>query len=300
LASEWQQWYKHKIDAWQGSATIQTLTDAAYRAYHNLIMAQFQQEDGMLPNDDLRLAKMSRAGARWSEPRECLPTISEEVRASLTSAENGRLFSPTQHRIWCDARDKHLECVERMERLNRVKRGNPFQTANDPRSDARFDTRNEHRNDAESSGSTRGRGREEKKREKEEDSGAQASYVPPCKPVIFLPLVDGTEYPIEEAQLASWKQTFPAVDVMHHLNRMRAWLEANPRRKKTRAGIQQFAVAWLSKEQDKTRPVAGEMKKEGNRGQQRTDGNREAEKRAMEEIGSGNVGGIGGGPPGIG
>ena len=286
MASEWQQWYKHKIDAWQGSATIQTFTDAAYRAYHNLIMAQFQQEDGMLPSDDLRLAKMSRAGSHWSEPRDGLTTIAEEVRSALTSAENGRLYSPTQYRIWCDARDKHLECVERMERLNLGKRDKPQPPGNDSRIDARSEQRIGTRPEGGTCNATRGRERNESKSERK-DSCAEPSSLPPCKQSLRLPLVDGTEYRIEEARLDAWEKTFPAVDVMHHLQRMHEWLEANPRHKKTRNGIQRFIVNWLSKEQDKARPMAETMKGANSRGQHRSDANTEAARRAMEILGGG-------------
>ena len=36
---------------------------------------------------------------------------------------------------------------------------------------------------------------------------------------------------------------------------MKAWCDANPSRKKTRRGVKAFIVKWLSKEQDKGKPV---------------------------------------------
>lgn len=73
-------------------------------------------------------------------------------------------------------------------------------------------------------------------------------------PVAMLPLNDGTEYAVTEEQCHEWAGLYPAVDVIQQLRGMRAWLLANPKRRKTRRGINAFAVNWLSREQDKGRP----------------------------------------------
>lgn len=84
--------------------------------------------------------------------------------------------------------------------------------------------------------------------ESEEDSTEpQAPSVPP---VICLPLNDGTEYPVSVEQCQEWVVLYPAVDVMQQLREMRAWLDANPQKRKTSRGIKAFVVRWLSKEQD--------------------------------------------------
>ena len=44
---------------------------------------------------------------------------------------------------------------------------------------------------------------------------------------------------------------YPAVDVLQQLRQMRAWLVANPAKRKTKQGINAFVVRWLSKEQDR-------------------------------------------------
>ena len=89
----------------------------------------------------------------------------------------------------------------------------------------------------------------------------QAASMPP---VIFLPLNDGTEYPVSKEQCYEWAGLYPAVDVIQQLRQMRAWLTANPRKKKTKSGINRFIVTWLSKEQDR----GGVYGKEESRGQQ--------------------------------
>ena len=76
----------------------------------------------------------------------------------------------------------------------------------------------------------------------------QAASMPP---MIFLPLNDGTDYPVSQEQCHEWAGLYPAVDVIQQLRQMRAWLIANPRRRKTTRGINGFIVNWLSREQDK-------------------------------------------------
>jgi hypothetical protein len=49
------------------------------------------------------------------------------------------------------------------------------------------------------------------------------------------------------------QEQFPAVDVQQHLRQMQAWLEANPRNRKTEAGMTRFINNWLSREQDRAR-----------------------------------------------
>lgn len=104
MPTGWQKWYPHQIDAWQSSATVQNFTDAAYRAFHNLLMEQYQQPDGMLPGDSALLAKMSRAGTKWSKEREPLSTIEEEVRSCFKVHKSGRIYNERQYTEWRWAR----------------------------------------------------------------------------------------------------------------------------------------------------------------------------------------------------
>lgn len=68
---------------------------------------------------------------------------------------------------------------------------------------------------------------------------------------ILLPLVDKTDYDIPLYKIEKWKEAYPAVDVKQELKRMIAWLESNPKKKKTKRGIDRFINTWLSKEQDR-------------------------------------------------
>lgn len=107
MRESWQRWYPHDIASWNSSAGVQSFTDAAYRAFHMLLMAQFESEDGMLPDDPRQLAKLSRMGVRWMEPRAGYSTIAEEVMEEFEAAPNGRLYNSRMYQEWKRARDVH-------------------------------------------------------------------------------------------------------------------------------------------------------------------------------------------------
>lgn len=104
MPESWQRWYPHDINDWNGSAAVRSFTDAAYRAYHTLLMAQFEQDDGMLPNDPRKLAKLSGMGVRWQEPRAGYPTIAEEVMEEFESGPDDKVYNPRMYKEWLRAR----------------------------------------------------------------------------------------------------------------------------------------------------------------------------------------------------
>ena len=78
--------------------------------------------------------------------------------------------------------------------------------------------------------------------------------VNPAENVVYvakLPLVDGSEFGVTEGDVNGWAVAYPAVNVVQELYKMRAWLDANPKNKKTARGIKRFVVNWLSREQNK-------------------------------------------------
>lgn len=68
---------------------------------------------------------------------------------------------------------------------------------------------------------------------------------------IALVLNDSTVYEVTQRQVERWKELYPAVEIMGELRKMSGWLDANPKRRKTRSGILRFITNWLAKEQDK-------------------------------------------------
>jgi len=78
--------------------------------------------------------------------------------------------------------------------------------------------------------------------------------------VLSVPLIhksgngDPEEYSITEDQALEWETLFPALDVRQTLREIRAWNLANPKNRKTRAGIVRHITGWLSSNQNKARP----------------------------------------------
>lgn len=68
---------------------------------------------------------------------------------------------------------------------------------------------------------------------------------------LLIPLVDGTFYDVPETTIDTWKEAYPAVDIVQEIKKIIAWCKCNPKRRKTRKGVNRFINNWLSKEQDK-------------------------------------------------
>ena len=274
MANEWQRWYQHEIDKWQGSATVQTFSDAGYRAFHNLIMAQFQQDDGKLPSAPSQLAKLSRMGSRW-------PKIADEVMGEFMDDGDGRIYNATQYKAWVAAKDRHVAY------MNRRRKHKGIDSAS---IDNLSLIDNASLDDSQGIDNTK----EKEKEKKDKDSCTEASSVQPMSapPFTSLPLVSGDEFPISLEQFLAWEKAFPGIDVENQLQRLRVWLQANPRRGSTRRGILKRAVNWLSTAQDRPQGGGGYG---GNRNQQRTNGNIDALRSAAAEVDSNVLGWPGGG-----
>lgn len=80
-------------------------------------------------------------------------------------------------------------------------------------------------------------------------------------PAAVLPLVDGSDFPITQKTVDELSGLYPAVDVDQQLRNMRGWLLANPKNRKTKAGIMRFVNSWLSREQNQARPQIRQQSK---------------------------------------
>ena len=72
----------------------------------------------------------------------------------------------------------------------------------------------------------------------------------PDPPVYVLPCVKNQNYGVTQAQIDEWAEAYPNVDVDLALKRILAWLNANPKRRKTVQGCPRFINIWLGKDQD--------------------------------------------------
>lgn len=78
----------------------------------------------------------------------------------------------------------------------------------------------------------------EKEIDKEKESFSQV--------VLTMMLDTGDEYEITESMLKEWQQLHPKVNVLEEMQKMKAWLYANPNKRKTRRGMKRFINSWLS------------------------------------------------------
>lgn len=86
-------------------------------------------------------------------------------------------------------------------------------------------------------------------------SGRKTNEIIPSEPaVITLILNDKSQFPVTETDIRNWQELYPAVNILQELRNMKGWLDANPAKRKTKAGIRRFINGWLSREQDKYHP----------------------------------------------
>ncbi len=87
-------------------------------------------------------------------------------------------------------------------------------------------------------------------------SGAVRSLLEADSPVAAVMPCTGSarEYGVTLSQVTEWQHAYPGVDVLAEVEKARAWLGANPTRRKTHGGVARFLVAWFSRAQDSPRP----------------------------------------------
>ena len=81
------------------------------------------------------------------------------------------------------------------------------------------------------------------------------AQIPADPAVISLPLNDGTFHGVMASEVKKYRELYPAVDVMQELRNMVGWLDGNPTKRKTKAGVRRFINSWLSRVQNSGRSV---------------------------------------------
>lgn len=66
-----------------------------------------------------------------------------------------------------------------------------------------------------------------------------------------LPLNTSELYPIYDDDIEEYEKLYPNVNIEQQIRNMKGWLDANPKKRKTKNGIKRFINSWLSREQDK-------------------------------------------------
>jgi hypothetical protein len=98
------------------------------------------------------------------------------------------------------------------------------------------------------------------------DVGTERCRDPDEVPVLTIPLVDKTEYPIWMKDVEEWQEAYPGIKVLDHLQQIRQWNIARPKRRKTLSGIRAHIVKWLGDEQNKARGKYGDFDSGGKPG----------------------------------
>lgn len=65
--------------------------------------------------------------------------------------------------------------------------------------------------------------------------------------VLSIPLADGSEYAVTDAELAEFRAAYPRIDVVGEIRKARAWALSNPQSRKTRRGTPKFLNGWMGR-----------------------------------------------------
>lgn len=219
-----------------------------------------------LPNDDRVLASFSGTGRRWPKVRDMA------MRGFVLCTDNRwyhRVLAEEALVAW-DRRLEHREAndnkAERQKRWRerckavsdqlralgvRVPSGASLDTLETLLRDAKTSTRDAFETVSETGREGKGQGSEGTEGQ-EQVAGSDAS--PPAgngTAAIYIPLVDGSEFPIPSLMVAELDRLYPAVDAMQTLREIRGWNISNPKYRKTKSGILRHINTWFAKEQNK-------------------------------------------------
>lgn len=204
------------------------LTAAEHGAYLLLIMHYWQ--NGTLPENERLIARIARMDqAQWIESRDVIAMLfghgwtHKRIDAELSKADG---------------------IIEKRRAAANGRHGKSKQDANAVHVDSKctdtgalpLTSNQDNSSDANASSSP---------------EPAKAAPVASSPTAIELPCVSGEDYPVSEADLVEWGQSFPAVDSRQQLSAIRSWLIANPTRRKTRKGMRRFVVSWLDRAQNR-------------------------------------------------
>jgi hypothetical protein len=81
-----------------------------------------------------------------------------------------------------------------------------------------------------------------------------------------------SEWPLTDQQIADWSTLYPSIDVLAECRKASAWIDADPKRRKTAGGMRRFLVNWLNNATNRPHAVKGASGS-------RTSGNAEALQR---------------------
>ena len=85
-----------------------------------------------------------------------------------------------------------------------------------------------------------------------ENTCSEPSTKHEASPTVIEILTNKNEhYSVTEQDVEIFKGSYPAVDIIAELGKMKAWAYANPTNRKTKSGMLRFINSWLSKDQNR-------------------------------------------------
>ena len=89
-------------------------------------------------------------------------------------------------------------------------------------------------------------------------SGELAEPTAPPPVLVFPTVGDGPSFwELTEAQVEEWQSLYPGIEVAAECRKALAWVQANPRNRKTHGGMGRFLVGWLNRSQNGARGTGG-------------------------------------------
>jgi hypothetical protein len=278
MPAKWQLWMPFHIDRFRGSPDVQAMHPVARIGYIYLMGRAWQSEDCSLSADPIDLATDSGLGD------ELWTVYGPRILRKFKVRDDGRLINKVLSSEWAEAKRVYEARLGAANRTN-----NERSPQRSPHDKATVTARSPQRSLSRSADTRTGTETVTEPSSKSKDTAPSklAAAAPPLPaPVIFLPLNDRSLYPVTPREIAEWSDTYQAVDVLDELRKMRGWCDGNPRQLKTKSGIKAFIHRWLAKEQNRARANPhGRSHANGNRAQQRTEGNFEALRRSMASEG---------------
>jgi uncharacterized protein YdaU (DUF1376 family) len=213
-------WYKHYLGDYARDTTHLSVTEhGAYR----LLIDHYYALRKPLPDDFAYLCRVARCHSRHE--KSCLRTVLKTFFVSIN------------HQVMHARIDK--EILKYQETVDAARIAAAMRWQSEPISPP------------------------EVRSQKLEESKSKATSIPLAsspnglsagvngKSVAYIPLVDGTEFGLSEADLDELKKAYPALDCKQTMLEIRAWCVANPTRKKTRRGAMRFINSWMARLQDR-------------------------------------------------
>lgn len=85
------------------------------------------------------------------------------------------------------------------------------------------------------------------------DSAEQQAASTPAPDPVFITIQrnDGTEHEVRESLITELVAIYPGVDVRQEIRSMKGWALSNPKKRKTKSGMNSFINGWLAREQNR-------------------------------------------------